>query len=185
YPPERQVQMTMLRHTTLAPRPEAAGNAASIAALSTNLLPDGPARQELLRLANAGCDCYAYIPVAASEPTIWLGAVYPSWEGRMTCQEWQRVYEVATAFPTDEEAVLTLTRQARALWATARAAGVHGAFMRPQGIDDLEHALSYLRWRVYLAGGVEGARRFRVALADGVLPVASEPQEDRQEGSEG
>jgi|SRR5579862_4690393 len=148
-------------------RTEGDEHATSIRAIPTSLLPDGEARQELLRLAQAGCEVYSYVPVPTdiNKPVIYIGPVYAAWDGRMSCQDWQRVYALATSFPSDDEAVATLTRRYRALWATRQAAGAHGAFIRPAGLDDMEWALSFLRWRMLLTD--DGATRFCAAVAAG------------------
>lgn len=159
--------MTDLRRFALLATPlERAENAASIAAIPATDLPRGEARDALLRLARAGADVYAYQPVASGW-RIAMGQLYASWEPRMTPAEWQRVYALATSFAADDEAVLFITRRATALWGTAQRLDPHGPTIRPEGIDVLHWALSYLRWRMLLARGQEGLAHFRVVLADG------------------
>lgn len=201
--------MSMMSHFTLAPLPTRAGNAASLAAIPTDALPDGPARRALLALANAGADCRAYHPrnkehgwQTPDNLTIWLEAVYPAWEARQTPAQWVAAYALATGeaeggYRSDEDAVRSLAGRYRALWASgyrgdaddqdgmdiadeaAEAAGESSElgmlsdWRRPDGLDDLERALSLLRWHLYIAAGREGLASFRQALA-AATPITSE-----------
>ena len=179
---------------------EATTNAATIAAISRDVLPDGPAREALLALAEGGCDVYAYSPrnrardwQTPTNITIWLAPTFASWEGRMTPAEWMRVYALATTSDQrDVDAVDALARRYAALWelsytltdGTPGQPGDLAAWRRPDGLTDCEQALSYWRWHMYLVGGPVGAARFcgLLAAASPIMPSATEPA-DGQEGS--
>jgi len=164
----------MLSPIRLAPLPSRDGNAASLAALPTSALPDGPARAALLTLANAGADCYAYTPASAtSGPVIWLGPADSAWDGRMRAHEWTACYALVTGYPTDDGATLALANQYSALWASGYTAGPGSEWRRSAGLTAIERGLTYLRWRAYIADGLGGASRFRQLLLLTTWPPAA------------
>lgn len=76
---------------------EAQENAASIRAIPLSELPDGPARDALIALAEAGHEVDAYRPLGSPTHVLWLRPQYPWQDGRLTPAEWIARYEDAHA----------------------------------------------------------------------------------------
>lgn len=73
---------------------DARENVKSIEAVPLDVLPDGPARREAIRLAESGAEVYAYRP-AASEWVIWHFQGNPQAECRRSPSEWASWWGVA------------------------------------------------------------------------------------------
>lgn len=73
---------------------EIAENLSSLAAIPTKELPEGPARDALVALAVSGHEVYAYRPLGADYHNIWIRPAYPYLDGRMTCAEYLRRFNV-------------------------------------------------------------------------------------------
>jgi len=147
---------------TLASASERRENVASVVALPPTAIT-GEARDALRCLARAGADMNIYHPAHSPAWRIWLRPLSPSWEGRMTLDEWTDVYTLASAYPTDSAAVVALSGRYVALlraWEMALQAPA-GDWRRPDGMTQVEQTLTYLYWRLLLASATPTAGRVR------------------------
>ena len=88
----------MAKHGVLSPADPItvatiAMNVATIRQIPADQLPDPAARAALIRLAGAGAEVYAYVSAGSHQTTIWIRPFSSDVDGRMTCAEWQRIYE--------------------------------------------------------------------------------------------
>ena len=77
---------------------EIAENLKSLAAIPTDELPEGPARDALIALAASGYEVYAYRPFGADHHNIWIRPEWSYQDGRMTCAEWIACYHAARIY---------------------------------------------------------------------------------------
>ena len=68
-------------------------NTATIHQIPQSALSDAAARNALVELASAGVEVYAYESAGSHQTTIWLRPFTADIDGRMTCAEWQRIYQ--------------------------------------------------------------------------------------------
>ena len=84
-------------------------NVATLRRIPKSELPDPAARAALIELALSGAEVYAYTPACSHQHVIWLRPQSADVDGRMTCAEWQRIYQQEAS----EEALATLVPQLR------------------------------------------------------------------------
>jgi hypothetical protein len=159
------------RPVTLASASERRVNVSAVGDLPIATLVGWEPWEALRCLARGGADLNVYQPAHSAEWRIWLRPICPAWDGRMTPDEWTRVYRLVTSYPTDSDAVIALS----AHYATLLREGnvyplVFAGWRRPDGLTLTEQALSLLMWRFILAAGdapAAGQAHFMALVATG------------------
>ena len=136
-------------------------NIATIKQIPESELSDAGARKALIELAAAGVEVYAYESAGSHQTTIWLRPFTADIDGRMTCAEWQRIYQQEAA----EEVLEDLIQQLYAThklytWQSSDLADdprnmelrhrIEASYQRRR---ELEQCIRLVQWRLTVSGG--------------------------------
>ena len=129
-------------------------NVATIKQIPASDLPDPAARAALIRLAEVGVEVYAYESAGSHQTTIWLRPFSSDIDGRMTCAEWQQVYEQEVSEDALGELVPDLydARKEYVRLASASCDRPNDASLRMQAnsadqqLRELEQRIRLIRW---------------------------------------
>lgn len=135
-------------------------NIATLKGIPQSELPDPAARAALIELAETGAEVYAYTPGCSHQHVIWLRPQSADVDGRMTCAEWQAIYQqeaseevLATLIPALRQAQQARIRIANAFLDHQIAPPSYEELDTADSrVRDLEQRVRLTRWRLSAKG---------------------------------